>query len=184
MEVFRNDKRYSYADYANWDTEDRYELIDGVPYAMASPSTVHQIVSGNLFSELHGFLKGNPCKVFAAPYDVRLTAAAGDDTVVQPDIVVICDRSKLSDTGCKGVPDLVIEIISKSSASRDKVLKFNQYLKAGVGEYWIVDPDSKTVTVNILDNGRYYNSSYAETDAVPVHVLDGCTISLSDVFAE
>ena len=79
---------------------------------------------------------------------------------------------------------MVIEILSRSTASRDRVLKFNQYLKAGVREYWIVDPDSKTVSVHILKDGEYLARAYAETDAAPVHVLDGCTISLSDVFAE
>ena len=185
MEALRNDKRYTYADYAGWDTKDRYELIDGVPNMLASPTDEHQRISGNLFAELHNFLRGKPCKIRSAPYDVRLHAAGDDDdTVVQPDIVVICDHSKLDAKGCNGAPDLVIEILSGSSASRDKVLKFNRYLNAGVREYWIIDPDSRTVMVNILDNGRYYNTAYDDDDAIPVHVLAGCTISLSDVFAE
>ena len=185
MEALRKDKYYTYEDYAKWNTEARYELIDGMPYMMSpSPLRAHQAISMELSRQFAAFLYGKPCKVFAAPFDVRLNAAGGDNTVVQPDLVVICDRSKLIDTGYGGAPDLVIEILSQSSASRDRVLKFNQYLKAGVREYWIVDPDSKTVTVNILDDGRYYTTAYAETDTLPVHVLEGCVINLADVFAE
>jgi len=183
--ALRKDESYTYADYASWNTENRYELIDGMPYMMSpAPLRAHQGISSNLHREIAIFLKGKTCRIFAAPFDVRLNAAAGDNTVVQPDLVVICDRSKLNDTGCSGAPDMVIEILSKSSASRDIVLKFNQYLKAGVREYWIVDPDSKTVRVNILENGRYYASAYAETDTLPVHVLEGCVINLAEVFAE
>ena len=185
MEALLKDRRYTYADYAKLNTEDRYELIDGMPYMMSpSPTWIHQAISSSLHREIANFLKGKTCRIFAAPFDVRLNAGDGHDTVVQPDLVVICDRSKLSDTGYGGAPDLVIEILSQSSAGRDKVLKFNQYLKAGVREYWIVDPDSKTVTVNILDNGRYYTTAYAETDTLPVNVLEGCVINLADVFAE
>ena len=185
MEALRKDKSYTYADYASWDTEERYELIDGVPYMMAAPSITHQRISGNLHGELWNFLRGKPCKVFSAPLDVRLNAAADNDVdVVQPDLMVVCDRSKIDEKGCNGAPDLVIEILSPSSISHDKLRKFNKYLQTGVREYWIVDPYNKMVTVNILDNGKYYNTAYGETDTVPVHILEGCEISLSDVFAE
>jgi len=186
MKVKRSNEHYTYTDYASWpDDGNRYELINGEAYMMSpAPTWEHQGISQELSRQLGNFLHGKPCRVFSAPFDVRLNAATDDDVVVQPDIVVICDRSKLSGTGCIGAPDLVIEILSRSSASRDKVMKFNQYLQAGVREYWIVDPDSKTVTVNILDNGRYYNTSYAETDTVTVQVLEGCKISLPDIFAE
>ena len=190
MEALRADKRYTYADYASWDTEERYELIDGIPYAMSydamspAPAWKHQDVSGKLHYQLFDFLKGKSCKVFAAPFDVRLNAADGDDTVVQPDLVIICDRSKLIDTGCVGAPDMVIEIVSPSSSNHDRVRKFNKYLHAGVREYWIVDPDSKTIVVNILENGRYYSTAYDETATIPVHILEGCEISLPDVFFE
>ena len=185
MEALRKDGRYTYVDYANWDTKDRYELIDGVPYAMSpAPTWRHQDVSGNLYRQLSNFLHGKPCKVFAAPFDVRLNADSGDDTVIQPDIVIICDRSKLIGTGCVGTPDMAIEILSPSTASHDKLRKFNKYLQAGIREYWIVDPDSKTIQVFVLENKRYYGIAYGETDTVPVHVLEGCEVSLSDVFAE
>ena len=185
MNMPQLDKRYTYADYATWPEDVRYELIDGVAHMMSpAPGRVHQTILGELYRQIATFLKGKQCKVYAAPFDVRLNADSGDDTVVQPDIVVVCDRSKLDDKGCNGAPDMVVEILSKSSLGRDRVLKFNRYLKAGIREYWIVEPDSKTATVYILDNGRYYSTAYAETDNAPVHVLEGCTINLTDVFEE
>jgi Uma2 family endonuclease len=97
-----------------------------------------------------------------------------DDTLVEPDIVVVCDSSKLDDRGCNGAPDLVVEILSPATAQRDRVVKFRKYLEAGVREYWIVNPDEKTVQVHILDNGHYIIKTYDETDAVPVTVLPDC----------
>jgi Uma2 family endonuclease len=103
---------------------------------------------------------------------------------VQPDISVVCDRSKLDDHGCVGAPDLVIEILSSSTSRYDRVLKFNAYLRAGVREYWIVDPEDKSVSAHILDNGRYLTSVYGDTGHLSVHVLPGCEINLNDIFAE
>ena len=185
MPLLKEKERFTYLDYCTWDDTERWELVDGIPYAMSpAPSWIHQRVSGRLYFQFAGFLKGKSCEVFAAPFDVRLNAETGDDTVVQPDLVIICDRSKLSGTGCTGAPDMVIEILSPSSESHDRVLKFNRYLRAGVREYWIVAPDSKTVSVHVLKNGEYVSSAFADADAAPVSVLDGCTISLQDVFAE
>ena len=177
-------KRYTYADYITWEGSERYELIDGVPRAMTAPSWIHQAISGELFVQIKEFLKGKPCKVFAAPFDVRLNANDYDDNVVQPDIVVICDRSIIGGTGCSGVPDMVVEILSPSTAAYDRTTKFNLYQKYGVREYWIVDPESKTVSAHTLDDGRYYVTRHAETDTVPVQVLEGCMIDLREVFAE
>jgi len=115
---------------------------------------------------------------------VRLNALGDDDDdVFQPDLVIICDRTKIDDKGCNGAPDMVIEILSPSTAMRDKLLKFNEYQRAGVREYWIVDPDTKTVQVFILENGQYLAKSYGETDTISVSVLKSCEISLPDVFA-
>lgn len=185
MEAIRNDEYYTYADYAKWDNDVRYELIDGVPYAMAPPSRAHQRISGELHGQFWLYLRDKPCEVYAAPFGVRLNGDGdNDDTVVEPDLVVICDTSKLDDKGCNGAPDMVIEILSPSSGSRDTVLKFNKYLKAGVHEYWIVDPSGKTVFTYVLENGKYVACAYDDTDAVSVHVLDGCIINLTEVFAE
>ena len=184
MEALRNDKHYTYADYATWDEKIRCELIDGVVCMMTAPSMTHQSISMNLSTQLNIFLKDKPCKVFAAPFDVRLSADNGDDTVVQPDILVVCDREKLSEKGCQGAPDLVVEILSPSSGAHDKVIKFNRYLQAGVREYWIVYPDSRVVDVYVLENKRYVASSFAKEDTISSHVLEGCIISLADVFSE
>ena len=184
MDALRQDKHYTYADYLTWGDEVRYELIDGVPYLLAAPGTAHQRVSREIFKHLAVFLTGKPCEVFSAPYDVRLNAHEGDDTVVQPDILVVCDKSKLDDKGCVGAPDMVIEILSPTNESHDRLVKFNQYLRAGVREYWIVSPDSKLVSVHILRDRQYVTMAYGETNTVPVHVLDGCTIEFSDIFVE
>ncbi len=184
MEALRKDTGYTYADYCGWDDDQRWELIDGVAYAMSpGPSQAHQSVIGEIFAQLHAFLKDKPCDVFIAPFDVRLNAEGADNTVVQPDLMVVCDKSKLDGMRCNGAPDLVIEIVSPSSSGRDKVVKYNKYLAAGVKEYWLVDPDDKTVQVSLFSqNARMV--PYGETDQVPVGVLPGCVIDLKTVFAE
>lgn len=179
------EKHYTHSDYLTWDDDSRYELIDGVPYMMSpAPSRVHQSVSSNLHLQLASFLKGKPCRVYHAPFDVRLNADTYDDTVVQPDLLVVCDRSKLDDKGCVGAPDIVVEILSPSTARHDRLVKFQIYQKAGVREYWLIDPDTKTLQVCILEDGKYITTMYGDTDTVHVHVLEGCAISLSDVFEE
>ena len=179
-------KRYTYADYCTWGDDERWELIDGVPYAMApAPFVGHQSVSAAVFGQLYVFLQGKPCKVLAAPIDVRLNADEGDDTVLQPDIIVVCDKSKLKDKrSVIGVPDMIVEILSPSSIRHDRVVKFKKYKHAGVREYWIIDPDSKIVSVHVLQRGEYMTHSYTEEESVPVGVLEGCTINLPEVFAE
>ena len=184
MEALQNDKHYTWADYVTWDETIRCELIDGIVHMMTAPSRIHQYISGRLFYQLFDFLKGKSCEVYAAPFDVRLNADNEDDIVLQPDILVICDKSKLDQKGCLGTPDLVIEILSPSSGNYDKVLKFNKYLQAGVQEYWIVDPDSRMVNVYVLENGKYMASAYSAEDTIPAHVLAGCMITLMDVFPE
>ena len=147
-----------------------------------APFWGHQDVSAELLYQIKRYLEGTPGKAFHSPFDVRLNAWAGDNTVLQPDIVVFRDRSKLHGTGCIGAPDMVVEILSPSTAVRDKTVKFNQYLLAGVREYWIVDPVAKTVQTCILNQGAFDVKLYAETDCVAVHVLDGCVIDLAEVF--
>jgi Uma2 family endonuclease len=137
-----------------------------------------------MYFQLSQYLHGKPCKVYLSPFDVRLNVEDGDDIVVQPDLLVVCDKSKLDDKGCKGAPDMVIEIISPSSSKKDRVIKFQRYLKYGVREYWLIDPDSKIVQAYILENGNYIAKAYADADAAPVSVLEGCIINLPEVFAE
>ena len=185
MDAQNKETHYTYADYCAWDEEMRYELIDGIVYAMSpSPSQAHQTIVGRLFRKIGDFLDGRSCQIFIAPFDVRLNAESGDDTVVQPDLLVVCDKSKLDGKACVGAPDMVIEVLSQGTARRDRLEKFRLYEKAGVREYWIVDYDDSTIHVHILDNGRYYTQVFGERDNLHIHVLEGCVINLSEVFAE
>jgi len=182
---YSTEKLYTYADFVTWwNDEDRYELIDGVAYVICSPSRVHQKISGNLHGLFWAFLRNKPCEVYHPPFAVCLNAAGdNDNTVVQPDLIVVCDKSKLEDYRCNGAPDMVIEILSPSSKSRDMLLKFNKYMQAGVREYWVVDPDAQTVKVCILKGGKYETKDYSDTDTIPVHMLEGCLINMQEVFA-
>ena len=155
---------------------------------MAPPSRAHQEISGALFAQLHNYLEGKKCRVYAAPFAVRLFERPGDrpegvDTLVEPDLSVVCDTDKLDDIGCKGAPDLIIEILSPSTQRHDRLTKYNLYERAGVPEYWIVSPDERTVQVSVLTGGRYRVCElYTAQDVAKVHVLDGCFIELSRVF--
>ena len=184
------EKCYTMADVLDWDGQERVELIDGYPVMMAPPARVHQEISGELFAQLHAYLKGKQCKVFAAPFAVRLFEQEGDYpedvyTMVEPDISVVCDSSKLDAAGCKGAPDLVMEILSPSTVRHDRFTKFNLYQRAGVREYWIVSPTEKSVQVFLLEDGYYTAKEYGGADdQLRVNVLEGCVIDLSEVFPE
>jgi Uma2 family endonuclease len=183
MGSLAEEKRYAYKDYITWDDQLRYELIDGIAYAMASPSRLHQKISGEIFRQFANFLKGRTCEVFHAPFDVRLNADSFDDTVVQPDILIVCDKSKLNNRGVKGAPDMIIEILSPHNIRHDTFVKFRLYQKAGVKEYWIIDINTKTVQVYISENGKYgIGRVYRDNDIIPVDILEGCQINLADVF--
>jgi len=177
-------KRYTYADYLTWDDDNRWELIDGVPYMMSAPNRHHQGILGNLYLIFGNYLKGKSCKVYFAPFDVRLNADTLDNIVVQPDLIIVCDDSKLDKAGCKGVPDMVVEILSPSTARYDRNLKFHTYKKVGIKEYWIVDPETKSLAIHILKGDDYIIHPFLDEETVPVHVLEGFTINLSEVFEE
>ena len=182
--VVQKTQRYTYADYCAWGDDQRWELIDGRPHAMApAPGRFHQSISGNIYVQLKQFLRGKTCEVYISPFDVRLNADTKDNTVVQPDVLVVCDPSKLDEKGCAGAPDMVVEVLSPSTLRHDRLIKFNKYLGAGVREYWIVDPESKTVSAHILKDGAYTTSAYSDEDTAPVHVLEGCNIDLGEVFS-
>lgn len=174
-------RKYTYADYQAWDDGNRYELIDGEVYDMSpAPTRTHQAIVGALFTQLYNHLKGKACKVFVAPFDVILS----EDTVVQPDIVVIYDGEKLREDGCHGAPDMVVEVLSPSSGNRDRLVKYQLYEAAGVREYWVVSPHERLVQVSLLRDGSYANATrpYGEAEAVPVTVLEGCAVELAEVF--
>ena len=184
-------EKWTYADYLTWPEGERWELIDGVAYMMSpAPSRRHQELSGNLQSILHQHLKGKRCKVYDAPFDVRLPdgvdeTAEAIETVVQPDIVVVCDPEKLDDRGCKGAPDLIVEILSPSSADRDLKEKFYLYQRVGVREYWILNQTDETLMVFKLINGCEYGrpEMYVSRDKVAVPLLGDLIIDLNDVFS-
>ena len=181
------DSYYTYADYCTWDNGERWELINGEAYAMApSPTEGHQSLLLKIARQLGDFLDGKPCRVYVAPFDVRLNPDGADDTVVQPDILVVCDKSKLEGgKGVTGAPDFVVEILSPSSLRHDLITKFRLYQRSGVREYWIVDPESKTVMTHVFheSGAKFVSAAYDETDhAAPIEVLEGCTINLTEVF--
>jgi len=184
-------KRYTYADYLTWIDDVRRELIDGFISLMAAPSDVHADVSSNITYHLRSYVEKSrcTCKVFYAPYDVRLpkfgeTANNKIYSVVQPDICVICDQSKRDEAGYCGAPDMIVEILSKSTRRKDLHDKFLLYEQAGVQEYWIANPKTKSVTVHILqEDGTYSDGSeYVQGEQVPVHIFSDYLIDLHDIF--
>jgi Uma2 family endonuclease len=161
MGLPRRDIEYhTYADYCSWPDDVRYELIDGVAYAMGpAPVRRHQGILLELARQVANILEGSPCRPYIAPFDVRLpkTDEIDDEvnTVVQPDLVVICDRAKLDDKGCRGAPDWVVEVLSPSTAGHDQILKRALYQRVGVREYWLVHPGDRLVTIYTLNAGSY-----------------------------
>jgi len=182
--------KYTYQDYQSFGENIRCEIINGVIYDMTpAPLRKHQEISGELFARFHNYLKGKPCRVYHAPFDVLLPEQKEKSeeatTVVQPDLTVICDKSKLDDRGCIGAPDLVIEIISKSTAAKDFGIKLSLYEKVGVKEYWVVQPDLELVLVYTLVNGAYgRNASYSKENSVQVGIFEDLTIDLKEIFPE
>ena len=184
----KEDPLYTYADYKEWELDEgeRYELINGEAYLMSAPNTKHQEILTQLFGQFYVFLRGKPCRMYPAPYDVRLfyEEDESDDTVVQPDIVVICDEKKRGTEGCRGAPDLAVEILSPSNTAVEMDRKFKVYREAGVREYWLINPETNTLTVYRFQNGTIFTDAYGKTDTVPVAILPGLNILLEEVFAE
>jgi Uma2 family endonuclease len=185
-------RTYTYADYLTWNFMERVELLWGKVFKMSpAPTTLHQRVLAIIQGYLFQFLKGKHCQAFPAPFDVRFPDDSGmvDDhtrNVVQPDISVICDLNKLDDRGCKGAPDLVIEIISKSTAQKDLHEKYALYEKYGVKEYWVIYPVEKILTIFLLDQTGKYQTRKPLTrgDKARSVVLDGFEINLDEVFED
>jgi Uma2 family endonuclease len=182
-----NGRYFTYADYKNWDPgEGRYELIYGVAYAMAGANTGHQAILMELARQIANFLTGRPCRVLSAPYDVRLFYAEdeSDNTVVQPDIIVVCDKNKLGKEGCRGAPDLVVEILSPSNTATEMQRKFKLYRQAGVREYWVLDPESRSLHTHFFEGDRILSRFYGAEETAPVEILPGLDIALGPVFTE
>ena len=181
--ALRKEKHYTYADYLTWPDDARYELIDGEAFLMApAPLIEHQEVAGDVYHQLRNQLDGKPCRPYIAPVDVRLPRAdeadAAIDTVVQPDVLVVCDPAKIDRRGVRGAPDWLLEVLSPSTAAHDQIAKRRTYERAGVREYWLVHPSDRTLTVYVLDNGQYGRPDiYELKDETPIGVLPGVSIA-------
>ena len=184
----KQEEQYTYGDYLGWPDEERWELIDGVAYDMSpAPSTNHQDAFRELFTEFSIYLRGKNCKVFSAPFDVILPEDNENEedcrTVVQPDILVVCDKTKIDSRKCKGAPDLAIEILSPSTTRKDMTVKFALYERVGVKEYWIVHPLDKTVLVYKLDGNKYARAEmYSAEEKIKVGIFEDLEIDLKTVF--
>jgi Uma2 family endonuclease len=152
----RDAQLHTYADYLAWPDDLRYELIDGVAYLMTpAPSRPHQEIVGEIYRQAANALQGKACHAYVAPFDVRLPKAAQadeeTDTVLQPDVLVVCDRRKLDERGMRGAPDWVVEVLSPATASHDQTLKLTAYERAGVPEVWLIHPTDRLVTIYRLE---------------------------------
>lgn len=186
-------KRYTYGDYRTWRFDEMVELIRGRIVSMSpAPSRAHQETSGEVFRQLANHLSGKKCKVYHAPFDVRLPSlqnAQNDeetDTVVQPDICVVCDPNKLDDRGCNGAPDWIIEILSPATSKKDSTEKFHLYEQAGVKVYWIIHPTDQTVLAYQLNEENKYASvrtnPFVRGEKVPSSVLPNFELDLGRLF--
>lgn len=182
-------QKFTYRDYLTWDDQERWELIAGVPHNMTpGPSPEHQRICGELFFQIRSYLEGKECKVFFAPFDVRLVERGESEeacsNVVQPDLVVICDPAKIDEKGCKGAPDLVIEILSPATAKKDLTLKLDLYERFQVKEYWIVDPANQYIKVYQLQDGEYQTAVvYAREEQVRCSIFADLSIDLRQLFS-
>jgi len=188
----KDEAKFNYSNYLKWPEEERWEIISGVAYDMTpAPSTNHQRVSRRLLTVFENFLKDKKCEVFGAPFDVILPETGESElesqNVVQPDISVICDKNKIKENGCVGAPDLIVEILSPATASKDIKIKFELYERHGVREYWIVHPSEKYLMVYKLDRQtkKYGRPDiYLQKARVKAGAIKGLNVKLYDVFEE
>lgn len=178
---------YSYADYLLWKFQERVELFKGKILKMSpAPNRRHQTISRNLTKGFLFSLNDKKCQLYIAPFDVRIPKKDEENkeifTVVQPDLCVICDPNKLDDRGCIGAPDLIIEILSPGNSKKEMKLKFELYEEAGVREYWIVDPNTESVLMNVLENGKYITQNPIVDDEINSIIFPNLKIHTNDIF--
>ena len=177
------DKSHTEEDYYNLPEDVRAELIDGQFYGMSAPSRIHQELSAELLTIIRQYIKSKngSCKAYAAPFAVQLKEDS--TTIVEPDISVICDSNKLTDRGCTGAPDWIVEITSPSNADHDYILKLNLYAEAGVREYWIVDPTEQAIFVYHLEKEKFRAVAYTFQGKIKVNIYDDLYINFPDIIA-
>ena len=172
---------YTLDDYLALPDEQRVEPIDGVFYDMSAPTGFHQLIAGQIYAELLSFIrgKGGGCLPFISPVDVQLDC--DDRTIVQPDVLILCDTDKYTPARIVGAPDFVVEILSPSTRSKDMFIKLNKYRSAGVREFWVVDPDKKVVLTYLFEKDDTYGV-YSFRDRIPVGIYDGeCVIDFAAI---
>lgn len=181
--ALRDNQHHTYADYRTWPEGVRYELIDGQAFMMApAPSLDHQTIASEIWHQLRIALEGKPCRALIAPIDVLLNASPKQqsdaiNTVVQPDVLVVCNPDKLTPKGVRGTPDWVLEVISPASASHDQTIKLAAYEKAGVREYWLAHPVDRVLTIYRHDGQAFGRPDiFALTGETAVGVLPGVSI--------
>ena len=184
---------YSYADYLSWKIEQALELIKGKIFKMAAPNTKHQVLSRELTLALGNHFKNYRCELFIAPFDVRLfdkkkSIKADKDvfTVIQPDLCIVCDLEKIDTKGCLGAPDLIIEILSPGNSRREMKIKKDLYAESGVREYWIVDPNTETVTRFNLEADDNYGRPliFLSDESMPSIIFPDFILQLSELFPD
>jgi Uma2 family endonuclease len=181
--AIQQEQKYTFADYRQWPENERWELFEGVPYAMATPQRIHQEIVVQMSAQIVQFLRDQTsCRSYVAPFNVRLPRRneADDkiDTVVEPDVVVVCDRSKLDKYGCRGAPDWIVEVLSPSTALRDMNSKRSLYEQHGVKEYWIVHPTDRWIMVYQLDTNGHYGQPqiFGMAEPTPVSLFPDLSI--------
>jgi len=184
-------RKYSYAEYMFLDEDFLCEVLDGEIISMSpSPTPKHQDVVDELTAEFKMFLRGKECMAFSSPIDVCLFAEhemkyEEIKDWVQPDLIVVCDRSKIGEKNIIGAPDLVIEVLSPSTTKNDRLIKYKNYEKAGVREYWIVDPYHMSVEVYELNKNSFDRTGiYLKEDNLNVGILEGFSINLGNIFKD
>lgn len=171
---------YTEDDYYNLSEGVRAELIEGdLIYNQAAPSRIHQTILGELYTVINNYIKSKDgsCRVYPAPFAVKLREDR--KTIVEPDISVICDKNKLTDRGCTGAPDWIMEIVSPSNSSHDYIRKLNLYADSGVREYWIVNPIKKTIFVYHLEETKFEADSYTFQNKIKVNIYDDLWIDFT-----